>query len=68
MKAVGAQDAAQLDVNYAYPRFLLFDHPPGADRKAVSSLVPHVDYRALDYVREPSPRDFFYVTRRRTES
>ncbi len=68
MKAVGARDAAQLDVNYAYPRFLLFDHPPGADRRAVSSLVPHVDYRAHDYVKDPSPRDFFYVTRRGTSS
>lgn len=64
MKAVGAQDAAQLDVNYAYPRFLFFDHPPAADRRAVMSLVPHVDYRSTDYVRDPSPRDFFYITRR----
>jgi hypothetical protein len=64
MKAVGAQDAAQLDVNYAYPRFLFFDHPPAAERRAVMSLVPHVDYRSLDYVKEPSPRDFFYITRR----
>jgi hypothetical protein len=67
MKAAGAQDAAQLDVNYAYPRFLLFDHPPGADPKAVSSLVPRIDYRPLDYVREPSPRDFFYVRKRHTQ-
>jgi len=64
MKAVGARDAAQLDVNYAYPRFLFFDHPPAAERRAVLSLVPHVDYRSGDYVREPSPRDFFYITRR----
>jgi len=64
MKAVGARDAAQLDVNYAYPRFLFFDHPPAAERRAVMSLVPHVDYRSLDYVKEPSPRDFFYITRR----
>ncbi|WP_235879716.1 phosphodiester glycosidase family protein [Polyangium aurulentum] len=68
MKAAGAQDAAQLDVNYAYPRFLLFDHPPGTERKAVSSLVPRIDYRSHDYVREPSPRDFFYVLKRHTES
>ncbi len=64
MKAVGARDAAQLDVNYAYPRFLFFDHPPAAERRALLSLVPHVDYRSGDYVREPSPRDFFYITRR----
>jgi hypothetical protein len=63
MQAVGARDAAQLDVNYAYPRFLFFDHPPAAERKAVMSLVPHVDYRSSDYVRDASPRDFFYVTR-----
>ncbi|WP_272459629.1 phosphodiester glycosidase family protein [Polyangium jinanense] len=64
MKAAGARDAAQLDVNYAYPRFLLFEHPPAAERRVVSSLVPHVDYRTHDYVKEPSPRDFFYITRR----
>ncbi len=63
MQAVGARDAAQLDVNYAYPRFLFFDHPPAAERKAVMSLVPHVDYRTSDYVRDASPRDFFYVVR-----
>ena len=64
MQAVGARDAAQLDVNYAYPRFIFFDHPPAAERRAVLSLVPHVDYRSHDYVRDASPRDFFYITRR----
>lgn len=68
MKAVGAQGAAQLDVNYAYPRFLLFDHPAGAQRRITGSLVPHVEYRSQDYVVEPSPRDFFYLMRRHTES
>nr|WP_275939089.1 phosphodiester glycosidase family protein [Polyangium spumosum] len=64
IKAAGAHAAAQLDVNYAFPRFLLFDHPPGAERSLAASLVPKIDYRETDYVKDPSPRDFFYVARR----
>jgi len=67
MLAAGARDAAQLDVNHAYPRFLLFDKgAPGEPPRIGSALIPDVNFKADEYVEEPSPRDFFYLARRRT--
>ena len=69
MKAVGVESAAQLDVNYSYPRFLLYERatPEGAP-KATSSLVPGVKFVSREYVEDPSPRDFFYLVRRKPTS
>jgi hypothetical protein len=60
MKAIGATGAAQLDVNYSYPRFLLYD----AELKVTSSLIPGIQYLKHEYTEDASPRDFFYVTRK----
>lgn len=61
MQAAGAHDAAQLDVNHAYPRFLLF--APGSPPQAASSLIPDVQFKPTEYTADPSPRDFFYLAR-----
>lgn len=62
MKAAGAHDAAELDVNYSYPRFLFYDRPdPEGLPKATSCLIPHVEYSQWHYVGQASPRDFFYL-------
>ncbi|MCC6557158.1 MAG: hypothetical protein IT372_29750 [Polyangiaceae bacterium] len=69
MKAAGAFDAAQLDVNYSYPRFLLYEKgAPGDPPHAASSLIPDVKFKPAEYVGEPSPRDFFYLLRKRSTS
>ncbi len=69
MKAAGAEGAAQLDVNYAYPRFLVFERATAQDPPhAASSLIPGIDFDKLDYTVQASPRDFFYLTRLRTSS
>jgi Phosphodiester glycosidase len=69
MKAAGAHDAAELDVNHAYPRFLLYDRgAPGAAPNAASSLIPDVKFKPNEYVGEPAQRDFFYLVRRRSTS
>ena len=66
--AAGAYDAAQLDVNQAYPRFLLVSHDlpgqPPDTATLTDPLVPGLDYRPTDYVTSPEPRDFFYVRRK----
>jgi hypothetical protein len=69
MKAVGVESAAQLDVNYSYPRFLLYERAsPDGPPKATSSLVPGVKFVSREYVEDPSPRDFFYLIRHKTTS
>jgi hypothetical protein len=69
MRAVGAFDAAQLDVNYSYPRFLFFERATGDDLPKVgSSIIPGIKYQKTEYVGGPELRDFFYITRKRPTS
>jgi len=68
MQVVGAHNAAQLDVNYSYPRFVLFEQNAGGAPIATSPIVPDVKYSPTDYVVGPQQRDFFYLTRRATAS
>ncbi|WP_437291747.1 phosphodiester glycosidase family protein [Sorangium sp. So ce406] len=68
MKAAGAHDVAELDVNHAYPRFLLYDRGADGAPRATSAIIPDVEYKPEEYVAEPSPRDFFYLRRRRPDS
>jgi hypothetical protein len=69
MHAVGAEDAAQLDVNYSYPRFLFYDKPEGSEPPKVSAtLIPGIKYQKAEYTGAPELRDFFYLTRRRPSS
>ena len=65
MKAAGADDAAQLDVNAAYPRFLFYAHPKDEPPAVDSPLIPDLKFGPHEYVREPEPRDFFFLTRKR---
>jgi len=63
MQHVGARDVAQLDVNFSFPRFLMYrDGKAGALNAvgAVSGLL----YQADEYLGHASTRDFFYVTAR----
>jgi hypothetical protein len=65
MLAAGAHDAAQLDVNYAYPRFLVYERPLSGDTPRVASaLINDTKFQRDDYVGTPSVRDFFYLVRR----
>jgi len=69
MRAVGAEFAAQLDVNYSYPRFLFFDKGAGDEAPHVgSAIIPGIKYTKSEYVGAPEIRDFFYLTRRRPSS
>jgi len=69
MRSVGVEEAAQLDVNYSYPRFLLFDKGDAAQPpKVLSALIPGIKYQKTEYTAGPELRDFFYLTRRRPTS
>ncbi|MSP26568.1 MAG: hypothetical protein EXR75_15755 [Myxococcales bacterium] len=66
VKAAGAHAVAELDVNYSYPRFLFYakaetDKPP----LVTSAIIAGIEFSKDQYVTRPSPRDFFYLTRRK---
>ncbi|MBK8256295.1 MAG: phosphodiester glycosidase family protein [Polyangiaceae bacterium] len=66
MKAAGAVNAAQLDINWSYTRFLIMGKPtPGAPIQVVDTLIPKIEHTKRGYVEKPATRDFFYVTRKR---
>lgn len=66
MKAAGAVDAAELDVNWSYTRFLLYGPTkPGEAPEVSETLVPKLKHATRGYVVKPSDRDFFYLLRRR---
>jgi hypothetical protein len=66
MRAAGAVDAAELDVNWSFPRFLVYG--PGASPQAppevTATLIPRLKYAPGAYVVKPAERDFFYLARR----
>lgn len=64
MQHAGARDVAQLDVNFSFPRFLLYRDGKGGELEAVGA-VRGLLYRPDEYVGAASGRDFFYVTARR---
>jgi hypothetical protein len=63
MRAAGAVDAAELDVNWSYTRFFLFG--PGSPPEITDSLIPKLKHAPGQYVTKPAERDFFYLARRR---
>jgi len=64
MKHAGATDVAQLDVNWSYPKFVLF-HPREDDGQLVAvALAEGFEFSEDEYIRKRSHRDFFYLTRK----
>lgn len=63
MQHAGARDVAQLDVNFSFPRFVLYREAEGGKLTAVGA-VKGLLYQKDEYVGRASTRDFFYVTAR----
>jgi hypothetical protein len=63
MRHAGAWDVAQLDVNWSYPKFLVFRTGASGSIEAVG-LFPGFVFERDEYARHPAPKDFFYVLRR----
>jgi hypothetical protein len=60
----GAHDVAELDVNWAFPRFLTYAHAtPTAAPTVKESLIP-ASYKPGEYVSISWYRDFFYLTKK----
>jgi hypothetical protein len=62
MKHAGAAHVAQLDVNWSYPKFVLYQ-PTGAGLEA-QPLCDGFEFSKAEYIRKPAQRDFFYLTRK----
>ncbi len=63
IQVVGAHDAAQLDVNYSYPRFFVYEQ--GAAGPTIAEpIIRDIKYSPGEYTGTPSARDFFYLTRK----
>jgi hypothetical protein len=67
MLHAGATDVAQLDVNWSYPKFVLFPVDPSGARYAESLFEGFLVGRD-DFVKKPYPRDFFYLLSRPEEA
>lgn len=61
MAHAGARSVAQLDVNWSYPKFLVFEREQTT--LVARPLCPGFQFSEQDYVGVPARRDFFYVTR-----
>jgi len=61
MHHAGAADVAQLDVNWSFPRFVVF--PEDRGKRYTRSLFEGFEVDEDDYLRDPNARDFFYVLR-----
>jgi hypothetical protein len=65
MRAAGAVDVAELDVNWSYTRWLTYQRTtrPGALPEVEETLIPKIKHGPRLYVQKRSERDFFYLTR-----
>lgn len=62
MQHVGAVQVAQLDVNFSYPRFLLYREDAQTGTLTARGAVKGLLYQPDEFLGRASPRDFFYVT------
>jgi hypothetical protein len=63
MQSAGGWTVAQLDVNWSYPKFLVFPRDDAGQRHAATVFRGFL-FERDEMLRQPSPRDFFYVVRR----
>jgi hypothetical protein len=63
LRAAGATSAAQLDINWNWTRFLLFNSTEGGAPR-VGATLAQVEHTTRDYVEIASKRDFFYLVER----
>jgi hypothetical protein len=68
MRHVGAVVVAQLDVNWSYPKFVLFEPAPGSPERKAVALADGFEFSDDEFIRKPSRRDFFYLLRKPPDS
>jgi hypothetical protein len=69
LRTAGASDAAQLDINFNWTRFLSFGRASKTGRLEVSAaLLPDMPFSRTGYVAKKSDRDFFYLLTRSAQT
>jgi hypothetical protein len=63
LRFAGAENAAELDINWNWTRFLLYERDR-AGKLRVSESLAEGEVSKSGYVERPSERDFFYLLRR----
>jgi hypothetical protein len=63
LRVAGARDAAELDINWNWTRFFLYERGPDGKPRFASALAPG-EHAKSTYVERASERDFFYVLER----
>jgi hypothetical protein len=63
MQHVGAPVVAQMDVNWSYPKFVLFEPSKGSPERKAVALAPGFEFSEDEYIRKRALRDFFYLIR-----
>jgi len=61
LAAAGITTAAELDINYSYTRFIVYEHGAEGELKATSPLLKDLKAPRREYWKEASERDFFYL-------
>ena len=61
LKHAGAETVTQLDVNWSYPKFVLFQAEPGSNVRKAVALAKGFEFSDDEYIRKRSMRDFFYL-------
>jgi hypothetical protein len=61
----GAITVAQMDVNFSYPKFVLFERAEPQGKRLAVALASGFEFSEDEYIRRRNPRDFFYVTARK---
>ncbi|MBW2526119.1 MAG: hypothetical protein JRI23_18200 [Deltaproteobacteria bacterium] len=65
MRHAGARYVAQLDVNWSYPKFVLYQPREEGSRELYATpLCKGFEFSEDEYVRKRADRDFFYLTRK----
>jgi hypothetical protein len=67
MHHAGAHTVAQLDVNWSYPKFVIYEPKAEGGKLAAVALAEGFEFSEDEYIRSRSMRDFFYLTRKRPE-
>jgi hypothetical protein len=63
MRHAGPSNVAELDVNWSYPKFVVFRTTEFGAVQTVGLFLGFV-FEQDEYVRRPAPKDFFYVLHR----